>query len=184
MSDSHGISRGRLEAASDDEDGTSASSAGRVEYSASRRCNTSSLAKRDIIGRLKVVQRNLCGGLGFQGGSRCNLGRPQGSPCFSGLHFAVTGSMGVAGSHAGSRLGSEAARLTLHLGRCRLCNDTQPFAGLVRCESLIYFLLPRWFGGGLAHQCTQISRIPSDTVLRFVAKPESLFVSAISDQLV
>ena len=84
--------------------GASTSSASRVEYSATPR-SILLAGQRNIIGCFKVVECNLCGGLGLQRNTRGNLGRPQSRPCFGGLHLAVAGSMGEAGGHAGRGLG-------------------------------------------------------------------------------
>ena len=124
----------------------------------------------------------LCRGLRFQCGSCRDFGAAQRCPRFRSLHLAIAGSFGIAGGHACRRLRGAAARSALRFVGRGLRHNGKPFAALVRRETPIHFLLPRWLGGGLAHQCAQFSRFPSDTVLLGLLPDRKLCSGPLSDQ--
>ncbi len=94
--------------------------------------------------------------------SRCSLGLLH-SGLRRGLLLALPGCLPCSAACAGA-----------------LCATTdKPLRLLCASRHLIHFLLPRWLGGGLAHQCAQISRFPSDAVLESASRSELLFRSAM-----
>ena len=95
------------------------------------------------------------------GGSRC----AESCSSLCGLHLTVAWDFCIAGCDAGCCLRCPAVCRALRLARRALRHNRHALTALVRFQTLVYFLLPRWLGGGLANQCAQISRFPSDAVL-------------------
>ena len=114
---------------------------------------------------LQIRQKHLCRRLRFQRGPCGDFSCAQRCASFSSLHLAVAGDFCIPCCHAGRCLRGAALCSALRVGGCALRHNGQALAALVSLQTLIHFLLPRWLGGGLAHQCAQISRFPSDAVL-------------------
>ena len=172
MSGSQRISTGWPVAAMAAEESSSASFADCTESSAIPERSASSPDKNCMGSAVSSLSRAICAAACASRAARVAAPAARSAATgLSSLHLAVAGSLGKAGSHArGSFCGATACR-ALRLVWRGLWHDRKTLARLVRCETLIHFLFPRWFGGGLARQCTQFSRIPSDAVLRFAAKP-------------
>ncbi len=79
------------------------------------------------------------------------------------LQFTVAGSLGIARRHTCSGLRGTAGRALDGRWRCLWRHNGQAFAAIVLRQAPVHFLPPCGCVVGLAHQCAQGSRFPSDT---------------------